>query len=106
MNSKITSAFLASLILLCAIPLEAASLGKNPAAGVIRDPDGAYYGPTANGGTYDLGTVFRVDSNGHVSTLLNFTGAGGSALGAVPLAPLIIGNDGNLYGTTSEGGGK
>ena len=82
----------------------AASLGKNPAAGLVEGTDGALYGTTSNGGTNDLGTVFRIDPNGLITTLINFTGTAGANPGAIPLGPLVFGNDGKLYGTTSEGG--
>ena len=103
-NSRLTGAFLAGFFCLLS-SAHAASLGKNPAAGLVRATDGSLYGTTANGGTNDLGTVYKVDGeSGLVTTLINFTGVAGANPGSTPLAPLIFGTDGKLYGTTSEGG--
>src|SRR5262249_44794351 len=47
-----------------------------------------------------LGTVFRITTNGAFTSLVTFQGTNGSN----PFAPLVMGNDGNLYGSTSHGG--
>jgi len=44
--------------------------------------------------------VFRLSSDGKLKVLHNFDGANG----AYPIGPLVQGNDGNFYGTTSGGG--
>ena len=74
------------------------------AAGVIQASDGNFYGTTQFGGTstncpYGCGTVFRITPDGVVTTLHSFDGSDGSE----PVAALIQGSDGNLYGTTSGG---
>jgi uncharacterized repeat protein (TIGR03803 family) len=61
-------------------------------------PDGNFYGTTRNGGSY--GTIFRVTTNGALTTLVSFANTNGAA----PCAALTLGNDGNFYGTTEEGG--
>lgn len=76
--------------------------GANPKAGLIQASDGNFYGATANGGTNKSGTVFRLSADGiTLSTLYSFTGGDD---GANPLATLLQGRDGNLYGTASSGG--
>ena len=75
--------------------------GQNPGAGLIQATNGMFYGVTERGGTNDDGTVFQMTPDGTVTPLYSFT-AGND--GAVPLAPLTQGNDGNFYGTTYEGG--
>jgi uncharacterized repeat protein (TIGR03803 family) len=54
------------------------------------------------------GTVFRISTNGVLTTLYAFgsiTNASGVALdGANPQAALVQGSDGSFYGTTSSGG--
>lgn len=75
--------------------------GQNPGAGLIQATNGLFYGVTERGGTNDDGTVFLMSPDGTVTTLYSFT-AGND--GAVPLATLTQGSDGNLYGTTYEGG--
>ena len=63
-------------------------------------PDGNIYGTTSSGGASNNGTIFRIDAGGTLATLYSF--AGGSD-GALPLAGLTLGTDGNFYGTTHGG---
>lgn len=76
--------------------------GVSPQAALIQASDGNFYGTTASGGANDKGTVFQVTPAG-VETVLNSFGAG-STDGTYPEAGLIQGSDGNLYGTTANGG--
>ena len=72
-----------------------------PDAGVTQVGSNVY-GTTAFGGTYNAGTVFRVDTNGHnFATLYSFSGFPESSN---PNGALVQGYDGNLYGTTPFGG--
>jgi uncharacterized repeat protein (TIGR03803 family) len=63
--------------------------------------DGSFYGTTSQGGSGGNGTVFKLTTNG-VLTTLHFFGA--SPDGANPAAGLTLGLDGNFYGTTQRGG--
>lgn len=75
--------------------------GTNPEAGLLQASDGNFYGTTANGGAYGLGTVFKMTKAGVVTTVVSFNGANGMN----PLfGSLIQGTDGSLYGTTGNGG--
>lgn len=76
--------------------------GANPAASVIRDTDGNFYGTTYFGGTANLGTVFKLDKSGKETVLHSFIGG---TDGASPQAGVILDAEGNLYGTTTSGGG-
>jgi uncharacterized repeat protein (TIGR03803 family) len=76
--------------------------GANPEAGLTQGGDGNFYGATYLGGAGNVGTVFRVTPSG-TETLLH-TFAGGSSDGANPSANLVLGSDGNLYGSTYAGG--
>ena len=76
--------------------------GEYPEAGLIQDRDGNLYGTTYQGGASGLGTVFELTPSGTETVLYSF--AGGSSDGAGPKAGVILGRDGNLYGTTLEGG--
>jgi uncharacterized repeat protein (TIGR03803 family) len=81
--------------------------GANPYAGLIVGKDGVLYGTAANGGATGWGTVFRfIPATGSLTTLYSFSddSGGGNLDGADPIAPLLQGKDGNLYGTTSYGG--
>ncbi len=75
--------------------------GSQPHAGLTRGGDGNFYGTTTYGGASGNGTVFRVTPSGAVTALYSF--AGGDD-GSYPVAGLVLGGDGNFYGTTSDGG--
>ncbi len=74
--------------------------GEFPYGPLVLARDGNFYGTTIEGGTSGLGTVFRVTTNGVVTTLVSFNNNNG----ALPYAGVVLGQDGNLYGTTSQGG--
>ncbi len=74
--------------------------GSIPQAGLTFGPDGALYGVAEASGAYDLGCVYRVDSDGTISNLVSFTGANG----AFPVGSLILGTNGMFYGTTAGSG--
>jgi uncharacterized repeat protein (TIGR03803 family) len=79
--------------------------GANPYGALIQGWDGNFYGVTYNGGISNAGTVFQFSTNGTLTTLHSFTGAGTNDDGAHPyLAPLVEGAAGVFYGTTSAGG--
>jgi uncharacterized repeat protein (TIGR03803 family) len=79
--------------------------GAHPEAGLIEGSDGNFYGTTFLGGTYNQGTVFKVTPSGNETVLYSFQGnVSGSTDGAQPQAGVIFGRDGNLYGTTYQGG--
>jgi uncharacterized repeat protein (TIGR03803 family) len=63
--------------------------------------DGSFYGTTSLYGG-DYGAVFKVTTDGTLTSLFNFDYY--STNGVYPQAPLTLGNDGNFYGTTTEGG--
>jgi hypothetical protein len=48
-----------------------------------------------------LGTIFEISTNGVFTALYSFTGAND---GSTPSASLVLGADGNLYGTAEFGG--
>jgi uncharacterized repeat protein (TIGR03803 family) len=76
--------------------------GANPQAGLVQGRDGYFYGTTAPENTSSgYGTVFKISGNGGLTTLYSFTGGDD---GASPLASLVLGSDGNFYGTTYSGG--
>lgn len=78
--------------------------GSQTYAGVIQDAEGNLYGTTPSGGANGEGTVFKLDSTGHITILYSFCSVSGCTDGAYPEAGLIADAEGNLYGTT-EGGG-
>jgi uncharacterized repeat protein (TIGR03803 family) len=74
--------------------------GAEPVAGVIMDAKGNLYGDTYQGGSYNLGTVYKLDKQGTLTLLHTFNGADGSYL----YAGLLRDAAGNLYSTTLYGG--
>jgi uncharacterized repeat protein (TIGR03803 family) len=64
--------------------------------------DGNLYGTAPQGGRHLLGTVFQATPTGTVTAIYNFGSSPGD--GAAPFAGLVLGTDGNFYGTTSAGG--
>ena len=84
--------------------------GAVPYAGLIQASDGNLYGTTEYGGIggcvgdCDYGTVFEITPAGQLSTLYSFCSQSNCSDGSNPYARLIQANDGNLYGTTQNGG--
>jgi uncharacterized repeat protein (TIGR03803 family) len=88
--------------------------GACPTAGLAEGPDGNLYGTTRYGGTsfndpraantgYGVpgdGTIFRINTNGVLTTLFSFTP---DTQGGQPMAPLTLGSDGSFYGIISGG---
>jgi uncharacterized repeat protein (TIGR03803 family) len=76
--------------------------GRLPVGGLVQGTNGLLYGTTIYGGANNVGTVFRVDTNGDNYVIVKsfMTGAEGNQ----PLAELALGPDGALYGTTRYGG--
>jgi uncharacterized repeat protein (TIGR03803 family) len=75
--------------------------GAAPRAALLQAPDGNFYGTTSVGGPSNLGTIFRMAPDGTLIVLHAFTGGSD---GAQPSGALVLGTDGNFYGTTRDGG--
>jgi uncharacterized repeat protein (TIGR03803 family) len=78
--------------------------GAEPDAGLVQAANGNLYGTTSQGGLYGTGpgTVFQITPSGTLTTLYRFCDISGC--GAHPQAALVQGTNGNLYGTTEQGG--
>jgi len=75
--------------------------GAYPSNGLVQATDGAFYGTASSGGTNGgWGTVFRLMADGKLTPLHSFNYEDG----AYPVGGLVQATDGNLYGTTSQGG--
>jgi uncharacterized repeat protein (TIGR03803 family) len=75
--------------------------GSLPTEGVTLDSAGNLYGTTYTGGTDNLGVVYKVTAAGQETILHCF--AGGTD-GSGPQAGVAIDAQGNVYGTTYNGG--
>jgi uncharacterized repeat protein (TIGR03803 family) len=74
--------------------------GHNSVAPLVQGSDGNLYGTAIQGGTNNIGVVFKITPiSGTMTVLYNFTGSGD---GALPYGGLVLASDGNLYGTTSQ----
>ena len=77
--------------------------GKNPLASLMLGADGFLYGTTQMGGSKSGGTIFKIDTNGSSYQVIHNFGSVTND-GQSPVAALIQGRDGYLYGTTAKGG--
>jgi uncharacterized repeat protein (TIGR03803 family) len=80
--------------------------GNRPYSGLVLASNGKFYGTTSVGGstTADAGTIFELTSGEKLTTFYTFCSQTNCSDGIGPLGGLVQGTDGNLYGTTSEGG--
>jgi hypothetical protein len=67
-----------------------------PIGPLAQGPDGCFYGTTQTGS----GTVFKMATDGTVTTLATLTFASGRQ----PYSGLVLAPDGNFYGTGQTGG--
>ncbi len=89
-----------------------AAKGAYPTSELVQGNDGNFYGTTPFGGAFGYGTVFKMTPAGVLTTLVEFRGdpdgredfdltLGRKNLGAYPFGGLVLGGDGNFYGTTT-----
>jgi uncharacterized repeat protein (TIGR03803 family) len=86
--------------------------GSEPGGGVIRDSAGNIYGVTLYGGassngsgvTSGAGVVYKLNASGKETVLYNFCSLTNCADGSLPSGKLLMDSEGNLYGTTINGG--
>jgi uncharacterized repeat protein (TIGR03803 family) len=80
---------------------DTAGSGYTPFGGLTLGTDGNFYGTTKAGGTFNLGTVFKITAGGTLTKLYNFGTCKYPCVdGSYPIAPPVQGSDGNFYGTT------
>jgi uncharacterized repeat protein (TIGR03803 family) len=72
-----------------------------PQAALVQGPNGNFYGTSAYGGSNSSGTVFEISTNGAETVFYTFSGGND---GGLPNTALVLGTDGNFYGTTSAEG--
>jgi len=102
-----------SLYIFCPNDWNVCSDGAYPGTSVIFDKAGTLYGATILGGTgscyidgiYGCGVIFKLapnpDHSWTYTALYKFTGGSD---GSIPIGRLTFDKNGNLYGTTSQGG--
>src|ERR1700733_5690402 len=67
---------------------------------MAQGQDGNLYGITPTGGTSNVGVAFKISPTGTQTVLYNFDVTHGSN----PNGGLVMGTDGNFYGTSEHGG--
>jgi uncharacterized repeat protein (TIGR03803 family) len=79
--------------------------GAYPGAGLVEATNGDLYGATGYGGANgNYGTIFKISPAGAFTTLYSFCSHAACADGQDPSGALVQGANGDLYGTTSQGG--
>jgi uncharacterized repeat protein (TIGR03803 family) len=78
--------------------------GEYPFAGLVQGIDGEFYGTTSQGGANGYGTVFKITPEGKLATLYSFCAQADCADGTYSASGLIQAPNGELYGTTAQGG--
>lgn len=66
--------------------------------------DGKLYGVTFFGGLNNEGNIFKLSADGSIQTLYSFCSQTSCADGQQPQGALLLAEDGNLSGTTYQGG--
>ena len=81
--------------------------GATPGVALTRGPHDVFYGMASFGGQNGNGTIFKITISGEFTVLHTFSALDANAHnedGANPLRTMVIGDDGNLYGTIRLGG--
>jgi len=79
--------------------------GTHPYSTLAQGINGNFYGTTfGDGCNSSCGTVFTITTAGKLTTLYKFCSQTGCTDGSSPVAGVILGGDGNFYGTTEFGG--
>ncbi len=95
---------LTTLYSFCVVNYPFCGDGDNP-IGPVLGTDGNFYGTTGSGGSNGEGSVFEIDpTSGMLSTIYSFCTQIACTDGADARSGIILGSDGNFYGTTYYGG--
>jgi uncharacterized repeat protein (TIGR03803 family) len=78
--------------------------GSKPNAPLALGANGDFYGTTHGDGANGYGTVFEITPGGALTTLYSFCSLPNCADGDNPEAGLVLATNGDLYGTTNQGG--
>ena len=80
------------------------SEGCGPVDGLVQGANGNFYGTAVGGGPANDGNIFQMTPTGTLTVLYNFCSQSNCDDGSQPNAGMILGTDGNFYGTTISGG--
>jgi uncharacterized repeat protein (TIGR03803 family) len=79
--------------------------GAEPKGNLIQGLDGNVYGTTTNGANCNIncGSIFKIDETGSLTTVYTFCSSGDCSDGTSPIW-LMLGTNGNIYGSAGNGG--
>jgi uncharacterized repeat protein (TIGR03803 family) len=77
--------------------------GANPWASLTQGTNGSFYGTTRLGGSNSAGTVFSMTAGGALTSLYSFAS---NINGINPSNALVLGLDGNFYGSAQNSSGS
>jgi uncharacterized repeat protein (TIGR03803 family) len=80
--------------------------GAQPYAGLTPAAGGVFFGTTLAGGSAGDGTLYELKPHGTGYAFTSIYSFRGGAGGKYPYAPVIVDGLGDLFGTTTDGGGK
>jgi uncharacterized repeat protein (TIGR03803 family) len=89
---------LTTLYSFCGRSCSFGGVGPGP---LVQAANGSFFGPTMGGGRGKRGTMFKVTAKGAFTELFDFCFVKGCADGYDPTDGLLLGVDGDLYGTTN-----
>jgi uncharacterized repeat protein (TIGR03803 family) len=78
--------------------------GQIPQSSPIQGSDGNFYGTTTDGGSAGEGVVYKITPQGALTILHSFGDGSVVNDGQNPATSVVQASDGNLYGTTYNGG--
>jgi len=78
--------------------------GFLPVGPLVQGSDGNFYGETYAGGAHNGGSIFKITPTGVRTTVYSFCPVPNCADGLGPWGGLLLGNNGDFYGTTFLGG--
>jgi len=78
--------------------------GASPEGTLVQATDGNFYGTTQDGGANGVGAIYEITPSGTLTTLYSFCSLPHCDDGDSPFAGLVQATNGNLYGTTPQGG--
>lgn len=76
--------------------------GNRPTTALVETSGGLFYGTTPAISNIERGTIYKITASGALTTIYHFCAQTACADGKAG-STLIVGNDGNLYGTTAAG---
>jgi uncharacterized repeat protein (TIGR03803 family) len=76
-------------------------VSSSPMWSLVQGANGDLYGVTADGGTTNNGSVFKISPEGTLSTIYSFCPQN-QCVGGAGASALILGSNGNFYGVATE----